>query len=319
MYASILITYIPNPADTAELSSSAFALQLVQEEFDFRSVGSFDEWLEANGVELTAATVISAYEQYRSACTADGALEVGLRVYLSDPTTPYTLVSSYGELSEGELVEDVGTERLNLDLADQAAIDFGTITEAAFEGEVRDQEGEIIAGPALTIDGGSITAPQEVDGTAVVTRQVQYWRHTLTLQPRDLSEEQLASEDFSIGDLYAATVRLYAGGEKDQLDVAMPEDWGTCEGGYAVGGAITDPGDEDPGEYEVVFEAFDYCTGDPITGATFTVDGLAIGDPSGGTVIEGGAHTIVVSADGYTTSSEDDLDENDTFTLSGGE
>ena len=315
MHTSIVITYIPAQTTESAADSSSLSLQLVQEEYPFKSPGSFDQWLEELGVELTAANVIQAYEEYKSACTVDGTLEVGLRVYLSDITTPYNLVASYGVLSDGQLVEDTTTERMEMDLAQEQQLSFGTVTAAEFEGEVRDQDGEVIAAPALTIDGRQVSTPTAVDGTLAITSQVSYWRHTLTITPRDVSEEQQASEDFSITDLYAATVKVYAGGQKDTAEIAMPDDWGTCEGGYAVGGGIGLPDDEEPGEYEVVFEAFDYCTGDPIPGAEFTVDGTAV-DPDGA-VLEGGTHGIIVTADGYTSSSEDDLEENDTFTLDG--
>jgi|LGVE01.1.fsa_nt_gb hypothetical protein len=318
MNTSLILTYIPRPDDDAPGADTDLSIALEQDEYPFKSPGAFEEWMAERELVPTVSNLIQAYEEYKSACTADGVLEVGLRVYLSDMTAAYSLVTSYGTVGPGELVEDTRTERVELDLADNQGVDFGTITAAEFEGDVRDDAGAIIAAPELVLDGQQVTAPQLLDGTLAITKNVSYWHHVLTLEPRDATEEQQASDDFNIGDLYAATVKLYAGGQKESVEIEMPENFGTCEGGYSIGGGARQPVEED-GEYEVVFEAFDFCTGDPIIGAEFVVDGNPVGDPSGGTVLQGGDHGVVVTASGYKSSDADDLDENDSFTLSGTE
>jgi hypothetical protein len=66
----------------------------------------------------------------------------------------------------------------------------------------------------------------------------------------------------------------------------------------------------------------DACTGDPVEGASVTVDGQLMGttDAEGviscGMMLSGSEHTLVITATGYIDSEADTLC-NDTFTVPG--
>lgn len=316
MNTSVTLTYVQAPAEETTTTDGTFSFALEQEEYPFKSPGDFEGWLEAQDVTPTVSNLIQAYEEYKSACTADGVLDVGLRVYLSDTATEYNLVASHGTMGPGALVEEARTERVELDVTDKSSVEFGAITAAEFDGDVRDATGAVTDTPDLSFDGQQLTVSEAIDATVAITTTVAYFRHVLTIEPRDATEEQLAAEDFNVADLYASTVKLYAGGQKKTLEITMPDNWGTCEGGYSIGGGIGSP-DGDDKEYAVKFEAYDFCDGDPIEGADFVVDGAFLTDPEAIMALENGEHTILVTAPGYKPSDLDDLDENDKFTLPG--
>lgn len=315
---AVTITARPSTTDDTTTASTSFSLDLVQEDYDYAAPGDFADWVVERGYTVTAANVYQLQEEYQSACNEDGELIATLRVYLSDLTTPYNLVASYGTLSPAELVQVTETERVELDIDDQASIEFGTITAASFEGDVLDETGVVTGAPDITFAGQSVTLGAAVDATLVLTKQVDYYRHTLTIQPRDVAEDMdPESADFDLASLYAATVKCYAGGKKRSLEVAMPDNFGSCSDDFISSGGGTGDGSGDDTEYVVTYEAFDICTGEPIPDAEFVVDGVALTDPAAGQVLSAGQHTIVATATGYAATNTDDIDENDSFTLSG--
>jgi len=138
----------------------------------------------------------------------------------------------------------------------------------------------------------------------------------MQIEPRTATAAQAAADDFGIEDLYASTVRCFCNGEVQRLDIEMPDNFGSCAGSGGSNTHVDEP--EDPEEeaitYSVTFEVFDYCTGDVIPGAEIWVNGEYITDAA---LLESGEHQLRVAADGYTQSDEDDLTDNDSFTLAG--
>lgn len=298
--------------------------RLEQKPWPKKNPAKFSDWLKEWNLNPTGGNLISAWEQYKSSCTDDGDLCPTLRVRLADIATPYVLRASYGSLApSGKLVTESRREYLAFELDTEKPIDFGEIISWSWNGDVYDEQGNIIAtSPPVTISGKRLAKTGvPVYGVLEVEVSEQLWEHILTISPRTPTAEQTASDDSIYDELYASTAMLFCGGRIQLHDVNMPDDYGACAGGFS--GQTESPDDpQNPVKknYAVTFEAFDYCNGEPLVDAKFTVTGkdieprtYAVGDTA---ILPSGDYDISVSADGYTPSDEDDLSDNDTFTLS---
>lgn len=305
----------PEPAG----ASGQFAL--VQKPWPEKTASGFQGWLEERGLDPRPSQIFWYYEQYKSSCAGNGDLVVTLRVRLLDLATPYVLRASYGEIGQATYISQGRTEFLAFELDTEKSIDFGVITSAEWNGDVYDADGNLIAAPAITVTGQTATAPQPVYGVLEVQVVEELYEHSLTIAPRAPSADQaarMADGDNVFPELYASTAMLFCAQKIALLKADMPDDFGTCDGAPTDRGDTPDDDDEEPsadGWYSVNFYAFDYCQGTPLGEFEVWINGQLVRDAI--TLPGGVEHTIRVVAAGYTPSDEDDLQDNDTFTLPG--
>ena len=325
MKTAQVLTFTTN-ADAAA-SSRPFALE--QKAWPEKSPANFSEWLEAEGhVTPSVSQIIWLYELYKSDCASGGQLVATLRVRLLDTATPYVLRSSWGTVAPAVLVTETRQEFLAFELATEKQVDFGTITAATWNGEVWDADGNQVEPPTVTLSGRTATAPQPVYGVLECTVVEDLFEHSLTIAPRTMTPaqaERLEQGERIVGELYAATAMLFCNQQIDLVDIDTPQNFGTCSGGYSIGGSGSDDEDDEDQEtrwYQVGFEVLDYCTGAPIPNATIHVDGQLIVSQgewvAPGYIWPEGTHTIEVSAPGYLSSREDRIPGNESFALGTG-
>lgn len=291
-----------------------FALE--QKDWPEMSAAGFEAWLAQRGIDPSAAQSPLYYEQYRSTCDEDGQLVATLRVRLHDLTTQYTLRASYGQIGPPVLVSEGRQDYVAFELTAEQSIDFGDITGVAWQGPVYDALGELIAAPEVHISGRSITVDQPVYGVLAVAVVEQLYSHTLTIDPRTPTAEQaerIVDGEVLNDELYASTAMLFCQQRISLLEVAMPQYFGTCAGITGYAGRVIEDEPTDGQLYTVTFSAFDYCSGSTIADPQYWVDGQLIQGAQA--TLTSGPHTLVVTATGYTPSDEDDLTDNDTFTL----
>jgi hypothetical protein len=305
----------------ADPDSTGRRFALRQKKFVPPAPSGFDTWLAAQGVTLTLPTMFQYYDQYRSGCTSTGVLDVTLQVRLEEIDMPYVLRASYGMLDPyGELITEHRREFLAFELVTEKSVDFGIITSATWNGDVYDAEGNIILPPAITFAGTTATAPVPVYGVMEVEVSEEMYQHRLTIAPRYPTLEQAESNEDITHELYASTAMLFCEQRILLLDIEPPENLGTCAGGPGdlIPGGPGDDDDEGTTSYWVTFEIFDYCTGRVISNAMVSVDGGTAMSATGSIQLASGEHTVRVTAPGYTPSHQDDLTENDRFTLGTG-
>lgn len=302
---------------TTETDGLGRKFALRQKPFKKPAPSKFEEWLTAQGLTLTIPNSFLVYDQYRSGCTSTGILDVTLQVRLEEIDMPYVLRASYGILDPyGVLVTESRREFLAFELATEQEVDFGTITSATWNGDVYDEEGNIIVPPSITLSGTTATVPEPVYGVMEVEVSEELYEHRLTITPREPTLAQAESDEDISDELYASTAMLFCEQKIVLLDIDTPEDQGTCAG--QPGGLLPgDPDDDDDetGRYAVTFEVFDYCTGRVLSNARVSVNGQTSVGAGSPVMLPAGTHRVVATAAGYTASNQDDLSENDEFTL----
>lgn len=306
-------------------SASGRPFALEQKEWPTANPANFGAWLTANDyVNPSVSQIIWLYELYKGQCRGDGALVATMRVRLLDMATPYVLRASRGDVGEAIYTVDTRQEFLAFELSDSQEIDFGVITTATWNGDVWNVDGDKIDPPAVTISGRKATVPAKVYGVLEVTVREELYEHSLTITPRTMTAEQ--AERYADGEnihdeLYASTAMLFCNQQIDLVDIDMPENFGTCSGGYSTGGDGDDDDDKDQetAYYQVAVEIYDHCTGEPIRNATVHIDGELIISQgewvSPRQVWPEGEHTIEITAPGYLDSSRDQIPGNERFSL----
>lgn len=298
-------------------STGSADFDLVQKPWTNKNPAGFYQWATDQGMVLSVANVFYASEQYKSDCKGSGDLDVILHVRLQDINTPYSLRTSYGQLLPGaKIISESRRDFLAFELSSQQTIDFGRITSWAWNGDVYDVLGNKMDPPAVTISDRMISTPVDVYGVLEVVIDEQKYEHTLTISPRAPTLAQAESEDNIAAELYAATVMMFCLSRIKVKEIDMPDNLGTCSGGFGGESVTDDTEDEEtePTSYDVRFEVFDYCTGADIPGAEILVDNQRISAGKSITLLSGD-YQISATAAGYTPSDEDDLAENDSFTL----
>jgi hypothetical protein len=299
---------------TDSSSTSDISFTLEQVDYVEPSPDGFEDWLTETGRDnLSGSALFSAYNQYISGCDEDGILNVTLRARLSDISLEYNLRASYGQLGAAGYVKETRTEYLEFSLETEKSLDFGTIVSASWNGDAYDADNEIIS-LTPTLSGGTATVSQAVLGVLECQVEEELYEHELAITARTPTAAQLESESSVLDELYAATVWMFCNGSIAKKEIEMPDDFGTCSGGYGGSSVSVDPDEEDVKTYQVMIgDIFDYCSGDQITGYSIFIDDVQILTES--VLLESGTHTVRVTAEGYTPTDEDDLGENDTFTL----
>ena len=306
-------------------SGRPFALE--QQDWPTANPANFGAWLKANGHDQPSVSqIIWLYELYKGACRGDGALVATLRVRLLDLATPYVLRASWGQVGSAVLAVETRQEFLAFELDTAKEIDFGRITAAVWNGEVWDADGDQISAPAVTLSGRAATVPQAVHGVLECTVVEELYTHSLTIEPREMTVEQAARFDAGENihpELYASTAMLFCNAQIDLVEIDMPDNFGTCSGGYRFGGGGDDDDDDDDDQatqyYQLEVEVYDHCTGEPIRNATVYIDGeLVISQGEWVTprlLWPEGEHSIEIAAPGYLDSSRDDIPGNERFSL----
>lgn len=303
-------------ADQADTVS--FAIE--QKEYPNVDPSGFAVWYAEQGYQLEGPNIFNAWMEYLSGCEEDGSLCVTLQIRLSSIDLDYTLQRSRGTFGPQIFKEETRTEYLKFELDTVQSVDFGEIVSTSWvqddagRAQVFNAAGERVAAPAVSVRGGTATAATAVLGVLECQVAEQFYEHELTITPRTPTPEQLASDDSILDELYASTVWMFCEGEIEEHEVELPDNIGTCNGGY--GGSVMSTPDDDEGEAVEVFidDILDYCIGDPIEATPRVyIDGVAVSGQS--VTISPGEHTFRATAPGYTPTDEDDLTGNDSFTI----
>lgn len=299
--------------DSAQSATVSFSLE--QKEYPDVDPSGFAAWYVEHGLNYEGAAIFSAWMQYLSACEEDGSLCVTLRVRLSSVDLDYVLRSSWGEIGPPIYTTETRTEYLKFELSDSQSVDFGTIVAADWvDRAVYDASGAPLSPPAVTFSGSKANAAAEVLGVLECTVVEQLFEHELVIMPRTPTAEQVDTDDSILDELYASTCWLFCAGGIDEKDVEMPDNFGTCDGGYG-GGELTADDDDESGEQVELFidKIINYCSGDLVEEPSVYIDGELVTGES--VMLDPGNHTFRVTAEGYTPSDEDDLEGNDSFTI----
>lgn len=299
--------------ESSSTDSASFAIEQV--DYPVVDPDNFATWLTTTGRNLSGSALFSAWYQYVSGCSEDGMLCATLRVRLSDIVMGYNLRLSYGDIVQERYLTESRQEFLTFELETSSSVDFGAITDAVWNGDVYNADSEIIDNPGVVLSGTTATTSTAVYGVLECTVVEELWEHDIEIAPRTPTEAQLEDDDIITADLYASTAMLFCDSRIKLHEVEMPDNLGTCSGGYG-GSGMTVPDDEEDEEqtYNVLIsDIFDYCTGASISEPTVYIDGSVVTGES--VTLTSGTHTVRVTADGYTATDEDDLTENDSFTL----
>jgi len=109
---------------------------------------------------------------------------------------------------------------------------------------------------------------------------------------------------------YSSTVTAVWAGGQDSLPVTVPDELqDSCD----PDSELEVPEDEIKTYIVYIGDVFDYCSGDIISNPTIYIDNTLVTEES--IELQSGTHTVLVTASGYTDTDEDDLTENDSFTL----
>lgn len=306
--------------------AAAGDFRLEQKPWPKKDPAKFADWLAAQSISPSGGNLIAAWEQYKSQCDDSGDLCPTLRVRLADLSTPYVLRASYGSLSSATMVVETRREYLAFELDTEKAVDFGEITAWSWNGPVYNEAGNIVTNPTATTSGRLAKTGIPVYGVMEVEVREELWEHLLTISPRTPTPAQAEGEGASLDELYAATAMLFCDGKIQLLEIEMPADSGSCDAGFGgteTGVSDGEPSEEQPTSYAVTFETFNYCTGVPIRDARITLNyrdaegkERTVTVAAGDTVrLPGGSYRLRATASGYTPSDEDDLSENDRFSL----
>jgi hypothetical protein len=304
-------------------SSSGLDFALEQKPWPKKNPAKFLDWLkEKHKSNISASNVINAFELFKSNCLEGGGLEVFLNVRLEVLTTPYSLKASWGDLSSNiSLITETRKEFLAFELVTEKSVDFGEITSTNWNGDTYNENGDIVSPPLVTKQGRTAVVASPIYGVLEVEVVEQFYQHSLLISPREPTKEQLATFNSVLEELYASTAMLFCNKHIIIHKVEMPDDFSTCVGGYGGSTIPDDPKDPQAKTYAVNFEVFDYCIGDIIPSASIYISGpeTSMRVSPGDTVnLLSGKYDITVTSDGYTPSDEDDLEENDSFTLAFG-
>lgn len=296
------------------------SLLIEQDEWVKPPASGFQPWLDENNYTLNFSNIAMLLEMYYSQCNDDGDIVTTFRVYRSEEFN-YNFIASYGTLSTPRIISnEVIVESVDVNFVEEVSIIYGKFFSAEWEGPVYRADGSQYFAP-LHINIDEVDAkriywlddddnPVNVVGRlrTVVIRS--YDAYVLTIRPRDVTEDQQAAESFKVSSQYESRVMAFYEGKFIAKEVELPElDNVQCGGDGIV---IIDP--EDPeGPFLVECDAFDYCTGDDIASPDIWVDGTLRTDWP--ITLDAGEHTIVVRAPGYQDTDDDDLTDNDTFTL----
>lgn len=309
---------------SSSASGRPFALE--QKDWPAANPANFSEWLKARDyTNPSVSQIIWLYELYKGQCRGDGALVVTMRVRLLDLATPYVLRASRGDVGQPIYTVETRQEFLAFELLASQEVGFGVITSATWNGDVWNADGDKIDPPVVTLSGRKATVPVPVYGALEATVREELYEHSLTITPRTMTPEQ--AQRFEDGEnihaeLYASTAMLFCNQQIDLVDIDMPDNFGTCSGGYRTSG---DGGDDDDDEdqetqyYQLAVEVYDHCTGEPIKNATVRIDGEMV-ISQGEWVTQRllwpeGEHSIEITAPGYLDSSRDDIPGNEKFAL----
>lgn len=248
---------------------------------DAMSASDFTEWLNAQGEVPDIWSLMSLWQQYLSQCDEEGGFDAEIQVNRSRSDLVYTLAATWGELSGKSIIEETREQSITIALEDRHPFDFLLLNliSAAWEGPVRNEYGETVAAPPITLQGdGLYFGGGKYLGSVRVRYVRQYDRYLLHIVPR-LDADQFAELAVSNGttaprvqdlkDAYASTVTAFWGGQAEMLEIDPPPILGNCKGGTSLKiqsdtGTTSGGGGGDGQCYNRVI-TYDYCTGEVLS------------------------------------------------------
>ncbi|MCK5605593.1 hypothetical protein KAR91_27110 [Candidatus Pacearchaeota archaeon] len=257
-------------------------LRIEQEPFPESEYSSFIEWMAAKGYSFNSPNLQTYSEEYRSEteqdCNEDGSLEITLNVYKSREDLPYTLNTSFGELT-GKNVGGLTDRVKSVSVINTDKVDLGTLFTnfegALWEGPTLNSDNEPVRPPDINVNDsdtglifGGASGSGESGGDGVTgTARIKYSEavdiYTLTIIPR--TGDDVDSEDVSTG--YQSTVTATWEDGPTVHEVELPEMKDNC-GKDSDNRSISDDPDADPddpdGEQDTCvrhIKVYGRCTG----------------------------------------------------------
>lgn len=301
----------PGAADAAEVS-----LVLEQKPFptDSGSIKTMQEIAEENGWQFVMAVgnlVISSdieliYEAYYNQCGAgpDGSITATIYVFKTPQDLTYKLVANWGSFVGDPVTASMEREEsvsFNLEQSVNLGYKVEELISIAWEGDVFDSSGTVIYPAVPSLSGNLLVTDQAVYGTIRIKYTVFGDTWELNIPKR---------EDATSNEFQSTVLAFYGDNQVETLDVDGPNLTGSCDQSVQVcinsdceQSADDEPVDDgsdtaDGSSVALQLNAFDYCHGGAISGATFWIGGQQV-PATGHTVKRGMTYSITVKASGY--------------------
>lgn len=231
-------------------------LRIEQPEWKDPPSGGFLAWVVASGRGLSIATYAEYASEYYSHCEKDGELTVEIQIHRSRPDLPYSISTSYGELSE-KYIHHANFKRSqtvsmakSLDLKAQIV---GQVS-AVWEGAVFDLNGMTVSPPPpISVSGSVLSWGEDVSGVLRLSYTEEHDAYTLAITPREPGEYEVGS----LENAYESTVFAVWAGGAETHDVDLPDMDGYCGGGSRTFIDQDDPDKEKCVRHNILVDA---CT-----------------------------------------------------------
>lgn len=305
--------------------AAAVSLVLEQRPFPQNSgeVKSIQQIAEDNGLEFIEmhyeGSHLAAFssntdeinELYQAQCgkNPDGSITATIYVFKTPVDLTYNLVASRGSFIGDPITESTEKEEsvsFNLETAVSLGYSVEEILSLEWEGDVYNSSGGVIQFDIPLLVGTELVVNEPVYGTVRVKYTVFGDTWLLNIPPR---EEASADE-------FRSTVHAFYGmNQVETIEISPPNLESLCTERvtWAYNSDDEQPADGEGEDIGLQLVAYDYCTGEEISGAKFFISDKEV-PATGHTVKSGNIYQIKVTADSYTDTDKDDLD-NDSFSV----
>ena len=298
------------------IEAAEVSLVLEQKPFatDSGDIKSMDEIATENGWQfvriLDGGTAVSSdidaiTSAYYAQCGVgqDGSITATIYVFKNPSDLSYNLVATWGSFADDPITEStVKEESVSFNLEDSVDLryDVESVESLEWEGDVYDVSGSVIHPDTPILEGTSLVTNQKVYGSARIKYKVFGDTWLLNIPRR---------EDAESNEYQSTVLAFYGDNQVETLDVTLPNLTDLCNQSVEVCiGDCEEPAEDEPapGSPEEMdgsmvalqLNAYDYCTGHSISGATFYIGGKQV-PATGHTVRKGMTYSIVTKASGY--------------------
>ena len=308
----------------------------------------FPEWLKEQ-YGLIAGNLIDnnqwdIYYRYQDEwlgfCSAeDGSFQAQIRVY-RQAGKRYIPAISHGTMSAPFVHNETYSEPVTIRNDNKLELSGAKIQAAGFDEQPRDERGIVInPQPEAIISENKISYNRAIAlGVARVELKREYDTYLVNIPPRaddpnhapgfsinpggvshGFSADVVASDLFTEADRYRSKFMVFwedISGKFHSVDMDIePPDMENDPNS----GTRSPPPEEPPPEEKrprlVIPMPYNYCSGEPIEGATIIIDGATVPDDEA-IEIQPGTHSIVTIGDNIQPTNEDSLTQNDNFEFS---
>lgn len=299
----------PGAADAGEVSLILEQRAFPQDSGDVKSIEEIAEdndleFIEMHNDSMGGQVAFSSNtdeinELYQAQCgkNPDGSITATVYVYTTPNFLSYNLVASWGEFEGDPVTESIAKEEsINFTLSQTVELDYSVeeIVSIEWDGDVYNASGGIIQVEVPILSGTTLTASQAVYGTIRINYTVLGDTWLLNIPPRESTQNTFQSTVHAFyGDNQVETIEIDPPNLLDLCDQRVTWSLNADEEQPADG-----EGEGDGTSVALQLTAYNYCSGEVISGATFYIGGKQV-PASGHTVKRGVTYSIVTKASGY--------------------